>query len=177
VTDSVPEHVSQNIDSVVALHRREEFRLSDAQRRVERIANWLGQPIYLMIAACLVIAWLLYNGLAHRLQLPAFDPPPFPLLQTLVSLGAFFTTTVVLISQNRQARFEAQRLNLDLQVNLLTEQKTSKLIHLLEELRRDLPMVHDRHDAVAAAMQKPTDTSHMLEALEEQARESTEKPP
>jgi uncharacterized membrane protein len=38
----------------------------------------------------------------------------------LVSCVALVTTTVVLIAQNRQARFEQQRAHLDLQVNLLT---------------------------------------------------------
>jgi len=53
-----------------------------------------------------------------------------------------------------------------LQVNLLTEQKVTKLIHLLEELRRDLPMVKDRHDPEAAALQQRTDTEQVLVALE-----------
>jgi uncharacterized membrane protein len=170
--DGVPEHVSQNIDSIIAFHRREQFRLSAAQRRVEQLAGRLGRPGYLLGAAALAILWLLYNLLAPDLHLRQLDPPPFFWLQGLFSLGAFFTATVVLIAQNRQARFETQRLNLDLQVNLLTEQKTSKLIHLIEELRRDLPMVHDRHDAVAVAMQAPTNTTRVMQALEEQVAET-----
>jgi len=174
--EGVPEHVSQNIDSVIAFHRREHFKLSAAQRRVEQLAGWLGRPRYLLGAAALAIAWLLYNLLAPHLRLRQLDPPPFFWLQGLFSLGAFFTATVVLTAQNRQARFETQRLNLDLQVNLLTEQKTSKLIHLIEELRHDLPMVHDRHDAVATAMQAPTNTVRVLEVLEEQAADSAARP-
>ncbi len=174
-TEGVPEHISQNIDRILAFHRREEVKLSNAQRRLEHIARWLGRPMYLLYAICVAVAWLLFNIMAPRLHLPRFDPPPFFWLQGLVSLGAFFTTTVVLITQNRQARFEAHRLNLDLQLNLLTEQKTTKLIHLIEELRHDLPMVHDRHDAVADAMQTPTDATQVLEALEGQASEDEAK--
>jgi uncharacterized membrane protein len=47
----------------------------------------------------------------------------------------------------------------------LTEQKVTKLIHLLEELRRDLPMVKDRHDPEAASLQQRTDTAQVLSAL------------
>jgi len=36
-------------------------------------------------------------------------------------------------------------------VSLLAEQKTAKLIALIEELRRDLPEVTNRHDPEAAA--------------------------
>jgi len=72
---------------------------------------------------------------------------------------------VVLITQNREAKLEKQRSELELQVNLLTEQKTTKLIRLIEELRRDLPMVRDRHDPEAAALQKTTDPEEVLAAL------------
>jgi uncharacterized membrane protein len=174
-TEGMPEHISQNIDRILAFHKREEIKLSDSQRRLEHIARWLGRPLYLLYAVTVAIVWLLYNMLALRLRLPRFDPPPFFWLQGLVSLAAFFTTIVVLITQNRQARFEAHRLNLDLQLNLLTEQKTTKLIHLIEELRRDLPMVHDRQDAVADAMQTPTDATQVLEALEGQTSEEEAK--
>ena len=163
--DEMPQHISQNIDSIVAFHRREAFQLSESQRRLQHIARWLGNPAYLIYASSIAVAWLLYNALAPLMHLPRFDPPPFMWLQGLVSVAAFFTTTVVLISQNRQARFDAQRLNLDLQLNLVTEQKTTKLIHLIEELRRDLPMVQDRDDPVAAAMQQPTDATKVLDAL------------
>jgi uncharacterized membrane protein len=105
--------------------------------------------------------------LCELLGFQALDPPPFFWLQGVVSLGALLTTTVVLITQNREAKLEKQRLELELQVNLLTEQKTAKLIRLLEELRRDLPMVKDRHDPEAAALQKPTDPEEVLAALEE----------
>ena len=57
---------------------------------------------------------------------------------------ALVTTTIVLIAQNRQSRLEQQHTHLGLQVNLLTEQKVTKLIHLIEELRKDMPMVRDR---------------------------------
>jgi uncharacterized membrane protein len=78
------------------------------------------------------------------------------------------TATVVLIKQNRLTRIEKQRAYLDLQLNLLTEQKTTKLIDPIEELRNDLPMVKNRHDPASAALQKPTDPRMVLAAPDEQ---------
>jgi uncharacterized membrane protein len=83
-----------------------------------------------------------------------------------VGLGALLTTTIVLITQTRQGRLAEQRAQLDLQVSLLSEQKTAKLIALLEELRRDLPDVTNQHDAEAAAMEQSTDPHTILDALE-----------
>jgi len=165
--DSVPEHISQNIDSILAFYRREEQKISDSQRLLETVGGFMGRPSYLATVLAFVALWLLANGLCKLLGFQSLDPPPFFWLQGVVSLGALLTTTVVLITQNREAKLEEQRLELELQVNLLTEQKTTKLIHLLEELRRDLPMVKDRHDPEAAALQKPTDPKELLAALEE----------
>ena len=52
-------------------------------------------------------------------------------------------------------------------MNLLTEQKATKLINLMEELRKDLPMVKDRHDTEAEALQQPTNPDQVLAALDE----------
>ena len=78
---------------------------------------------------------------------------------------ALLMTAIVLIAQNRQTKLEQQHTHLGLQVNLLTEQKVTKLIHLLEELRRDLPMVHDRHDPQVAVLRESPDASEMLSAI------------
>jgi uncharacterized membrane protein len=165
--DSVPEHISQNIESILAFYRREEQKISDSQRLLETVGGFMGRPSYLASVLSFVALWLLANTLCALFGFRPLDPPPFSWLQGVVSLGALLTTTVVLITQNRQAKLEEQRLELELQVNLLTEQKTTKLIRLIEELRHDLPMVKDRHDPEAAALQKPTDPEGLLAALEE----------
>jgi uncharacterized membrane protein len=54
-----------------------------------------------------------------------------------------------------------------LKVTLLTEQKTAKLIDLLEELRRDMPNVRDRHDPEATLLQKAMSPERVLAALDE----------
>ena len=96
-----------------------------------------------------------------------FDPAPYFWLQGMISLGSLLTTTVVLTKQNRLDKLAEQRAHLDLKVTLLTEQKVAKLIDLLEELRRDLPNVPDRHDPEAAVLQKSMNPGLVLAALDE----------
>ena len=108
------------------------------------------------------------NLLAGRVGLHPLDPPPFYWLQGLVGLGALLTTTTVLTAQNRQTYDAQQRGQLELQVNLLAEQKIAKLIALVEELRRDLPTVRNRVDQEADVMQEPVDPHAVLSALEHQ---------
>jgi uncharacterized membrane protein len=68
-----------------------------------------------------------------------------------------------------------RRARLDLKVMLLTEQKAAKVIDLLEELRRDLPNVRNRHDSGAWALQQAMGPDGVLAALSEQAG-NTEPP-
>jgi uncharacterized membrane protein len=164
---SLSDHIDQNIESVVALRRREWQQTTPSQRRVERISRLVGRPAYLVGILVFVILWISVNVAARNLGRWTFDPPPFSILQGLLTLVALLTTTIVLIAQNRQTKLEQQHEHLDLQVNLLTEQKVSKLILLVEELRRDLPMVKDRHDPQAMAMQEAADTTQVLSAIQE----------
>jgi uncharacterized membrane protein len=177
---ALSDHISQNIEGVVALQRREWEATSASQRRFERVSRFVGRPAYLAGVLVFSLAWMAFNLVCARFGLAPFDPPPFQWLEMLVSFVALVTTTVVLIAQNRQTRFEQQRAHLDLQVNLLTEQKVTKVIHLLEELRRDLPMVKDRHDPQAAGMQERADTAQLASALDQvglTSRGSEERPP
>ena len=164
---SLSDHIEQNIESVVALQRREWEQTSVSQRWLERVSRFVGRPAYLVGILGFVALWIASECEAPKLGLKPFDPPPFPILQGLLTLVALITTTIVLIAQNRQTKREQQHAHLDLQVNMLTEQKVTKLIHLMEELRRDLPMVRDRHDAQAMVMQERADTAQVLTAMEE----------
>jgi uncharacterized membrane protein len=91
---------------------------------------------------------------------------PVPAVQEKVEA----TTTGVLITQNRWLRRSERRAQLDLHINLLAEEKIAKLVALLEELRRDLPTVPNRHDPEAAAMSQGTDARAVVEALERSDR-------
>jgi uncharacterized membrane protein len=165
--ESLPGQVSHNIRAITALHEREQQKLGESQRLFERLGAHMARPYYLMTILIVVIAWIGGNALLQWSGRAPFDGPPFALLQGLITLTALVTTGIVLSAQARAARFEKQREHLDLQLNLVTEQKVTKIIDLLEELRRDLPMVRDRHDPVAAELQRQTNPHLVLSAIEE----------
>jgi uncharacterized membrane protein len=163
------DQISENIEAVLEFYAREEQKISRSQRIVERISLFAGQPIFLALILFFVALWMLTNVLLRQAGMHEFDPAPFFWLQGGVGLGALLTATVVLTKQNRLARLAEQRAHLDLKVTLLTEQKTAKLIDLLEELRRDLPNVRNRDDPEAAALQQSMDADAVLAALDERS--------
>jgi len=164
---SLSDHIEQNVESIVALQRRDMAGTSRSQRRVERVSRVLGQPFYLVGILVFTVLWVIINLLIPQFNGRPFDPPPFNLLDGVLSLSALVTSTIVLIAQNRQAKLEQQQTQLELQVNMLTEQKVTKLIHLIEELRKDMPMVRDRHDPLAAGLQESADAAKVLSVIED----------
>ncbi len=112
-------------------------------------------------------AWLGLNLTLIAWGRTPYEESPFHWLQGLIGLAALLTTTVVLIKQNRVAKLSEQTAHLDLKVTLLIEQKTAKLIDLVEELRRDLPNVKNRLDSSADAMQHAMSPERVLAALDE----------
>jgi len=161
--------ISENIEAVLEFYAREDQKISRPQRIVERISLFAGQPVFLGLILLFVASWLLANVALHQLGTHEFDPAPFFWLQGVVGLGAWLTATIVLTKQNRAARLAEQRAHLDLKVTLLTEQKTAKLIDLLEELRRDMPNVKNRHDPEAAELQRSMNPDQVLAALDERS--------
>jgi uncharacterized membrane protein len=161
------DQIQQNLEAILEFYSREELKISRSQRILERISGFIGQPLFLGFILLFVALWMLANDAMRHYGLAEFDPAPFFWLQGIVGLGALLTATVVLIKQNRLAGLQEQRAHLDLKVTLLTEQKAAKLIDLLEELRRDLPDVRNRHDPEAVALQQPMNPDLVLAALDE----------
>lgn len=171
----LPSHISQHIDTVAALQERGESGVSLHQRTIETVTANLGRPLFLNLLLLAIAVWMGINLAPHAVGWK--EPPdtaPFFWMQGFNGLVALVLTVLVLITQNRQARLAERRAQLDLQVNLLAEQKIAKLIALVEELRRDLPSVRDRIDLEAAAMSEATDAGAVLDALEEKLDEASD---
>ncbi len=162
------QQIEQSIAAVHDFYSREETRRSASQRYAETLSNFVGRPAFLIFSVLLVLLWVGANYGLHALNQKPFDEAPFHWLQGIVAVAALLTTVAVLIKQTRIEKVSEQRDHLDLNISLLIEQKTAKVIHLLEELRRDLPNVKDRHDSDAVIMQTAMSPERVLAALDEE---------
>ena len=163
----VPDHVTENIDAALALRAKSERRLHRGQRAVESLTGALGKPRTLYVLLSSVLVWASYN---HSLAVAGgkpFDPPPYFYLQGVIAVYAAMMTTIILITQSRQTKDAERNAHLELQMSLLAEQRTAKIIALLEELRRDLPNVQNRVDPVADALQEAVPPTAVSSALDE----------
>jgi uncharacterized membrane protein len=163
--------VGENIESIVDLHMRAEKRVSHHQRLIETVTANLGRPRFFYLILLFVATWIGVNLLLPHLGIKSFDPAPFSWLQGIVGLSALLMTTVILITQNRYGKLDDLRMHLNLQVNLLIERKVTKLVDLVEELRRDMPQVENRHDPQAEAMKEPVNPHEVVKNLHQTLQE------
>ncbi|MEO7496947.1 MAG: DUF1003 domain-containing protein [Massilia sp.] len=163
---ALPHTVSENISKIADFYAQHEQHLSFSQNVVEKISHVLGSPGYVAGNVVLVLVWIAANLAAPEFGWRQFDEPPFFWLQGIVGLNAFVISTTVLIRQNRMQKLAEHHAHLDLQVNLLTEEKSSKIIALLEQLRADLPNVTNHIDPDARELAKPADAKAVLDAIE-----------
>ncbi len=159
--------VAPAADTIASIVARAERKVTRHQRAIEALTGALGTPPALYAVVGAVASWVALNLVLHHFaSRSTLDAPPFLWLQGVMTLASLVMTVLILITANRQTRQSEERAHLDLQVNLLTEQKVAKLIALVEELRRDLPMVRDRVDIEAESMQIAVNPHELLEQLE-----------
>ncbi|HEX9035994.1 MAG TPA: DUF1003 domain-containing protein [Ktedonobacterales bacterium] len=114
--------------------------MSAGQRLAEQVAAFVGSWWFLGGQAGFLVLWLIYNTLQFTVR---FDPPPYILLNLLLSFQAAFTGPVLLIAANVGAardHLQADRIeNLGAQNERLTEaneQLTERLLAMEQMLER-----------------------------------------
>jgi uncharacterized membrane protein len=146
------------------LHADHRNAASPLQQALERLSAILGWPGFVVALAVLILVWIGANlAMGHR----APDPPPFSMLQVAASVGALLMAALIFSTQRRDSQRDGHRDELVLELSVVTDQKVSKVIELLEEHRRDNPGIEDRYDGEAHAMSTPTDAQAVLEAIKD----------
>ncbi|HET9635092.1 MAG TPA: DUF1003 domain-containing protein [Gemmatimonadaceae bacterium] len=120
---------------------------------------------FLVIHAIIFVVWILWN--VPGIGLPQFDPYPYGMLTTIVSLEAIFLSIFVLMTQSRESRIGELREELTLQVNLRMEEEITKTLHLVAGLysRLGLQLADDPELRV---MLEPLDPKKIESDLTEQ---------
>jgi uncharacterized membrane protein len=156
-----------NIEAIVRLEEEDEKRRSFADRFPEMIGSFAGSVTFVALQLGFVALWVALNvGLIPGV--PQFDPFPFALLAGLVSLEGVLLTAFVLVRQNRMNIRADRRAHLDLQISLLSEKETTKLIQMLDRMSRQMGIEAETTDAETKELAQAT-------AVEDLARDLHDK--
>jgi uncharacterized membrane protein len=131
----------------------------------DRMIGFASSTPFLVVHAIIFVAWIWWN--LPFSGLPKFDPYPYGMLTTIVSLEAIFLSIFVLMTQSRESRIGELREELTLQVNLRMEEEITKTLHLVAGLYSRLGLVL-ADDPELKAMLEPLDPRKMEADLAEQ---------
>ena len=131
----------------------------------DRMIGVASSTGFLVAHVIAFVGWILINSPLPGM--PHFDPYPFGMLTTIVSLEAIFLSIFVLMTQSRESRIGELREELTLQVNLRIEEEVTKTLHLVAGLysRLNLQLADD---AELRAMLEPLDPKAIESDLAEQ---------
>ena len=161
----LPPHVEQSVRAIERLHAEHDESASLAESLLDAIKARLSRAGFIMGFLCAIAAWSVINLALPPARRP--DPPPFVYMEITLSIVAVLLTMLILATQRRADRLASHREKLILQLAFVSEQKTAKLIALMEELRRDLPHVRNRPDREAEQMTEKVDADVVSDALRE----------
>lgn len=139
---------------------------SATEKLADLITSRLGSMGFLIINAIWFFSWIVINT-GYFPNVHVFDPFPFGLLTMIVSLEAIFLAIIVLISQNRAAKIDDLRDEIDLHINTIAEEEITKSIELLILLLKK-NNIDVSKDLELKQMLEPTNKEDLQQTLKKQ---------
>ena len=166
---TVEDMTRRNVQTIVQLEQAAKVQRPRSDQVADVIANFCGSMPFVWAHLIWFAVWIIVDtvpGIKH------FDPFPFNFLTLIVSLEAIFLSTFILISQNHGTRLSEKRNQLDLQVNLLTEQENTKMLTLLGRIAEKVGVKID-DDPSLQVLEQATRPEQLVNQIEQATNQST----
>ncbi|OAI54421.1 hypothetical protein AYO47_02935 [Planctomyces sp. SCGC AG-212-M04] len=141
----ISEGLKRNIESIAELEQEFLRQRSTAASLSDRISRIAASPFFVLGHLAWFAGWVLVNtcdcfGISH------FDPYPFSFFGLCITFEAALLSMFVLMSQRRQIHQAAHWAHAGLQLGMLNEQETTKVLQLAQSIRTHLGMPKISHD-------------------------------
>ena len=170
-------HIEEAVQSIALLHNAPHRNASRLEMLVDFASAQVSRPACLVLLGCATLAWVAANLVLEYFGFAPFDPPPFAWANDVLTLLALAVAVMIVTTQRRAGKLSERREQMTLELTLLTEQKSAKIIALIEEMRRDSPALANRIDQEARDMSAPADANLVLDKIEETASGIGKPPP
>jgi uncharacterized membrane protein len=160
--DIIPEVVARNIASIGRWKEDRRAKQSAGDKIAGSVSAFAGSMTFVYIHMLLFGAWIAIN-VGWVPVVPRFDPS-LVVLAMVASVEAIFLSTFVLINQNQMAAEVEDRAELDLQVSLLNERETTRLIAMTQAIADHLGIKTGVEEDVAE-LRRDTQPHVILEAV------------
>jgi len=161
---------ANNVQRIAQLEHAARGHSTFGERLAESIAAFCGTMAFVWMHIAWFGAWVLFNTLPWFDRMRP-DPYPFNFLTLVVSLEAIFLSAFILISQDRETKRADRRSHLDLQINMLAEQETTKTLHMLRRVCEKLG-IDLENDPELDGLESATRPEAMLDLIENEMAKS-----
>lgn len=94
------------------------------QRAADKVTGVVGSWSFILTQSVLLCMWVVLNSIK---LITHWDPPPFILLNLMLSFQAAYTAPIIMMSQNRQAAIDREEARTD----FLTNQSAERGIRII----------------------------------------------
>lgn len=158
------ESAQRNIRTITRLEQEAIERRSLPERVSDAITRFMGSMTFVVLHLIAFALWFSIN-LGAFPGVEPFDPFPFGILTLIVSSEGVVLAIFVLISQNRMSRLANQRAHLNLQISLLAEQETTKLLQRVQRIAEQLGVRETDQDKAAQHLSQETHLETLAQEL------------
>lgn len=168
-----PDTPSEETPTRRELARSYKVKSDEKRTATEKIADAItakfGTISFLFLNLLWFSVWILIN--TEKIPgIEPFDPYPFNFLTMVVSLEAIMLSIIVLISQNREAKINTIRDEVDTRIDAIAEEKIAKILEMLARLMRKHGIDTSR-DPDVKKMQKPVDKHYLEKKYEKEVHQ------
>ena len=164
--DSIHGVVDRNVEALAKLRQRARGERPASQRIADAIFRIAGSVTFVVVHLALFALWISLNS--GVLPEPwIWDPYPYVMLTTVVSLEALCLSSLVLAAQNRAQRLAEQHADLALHINLLAEQEVTRVLARVDAIAKHVGV--EVPDDDTHILKQDVAPSRILEALAEHA--------
>jgi uncharacterized membrane protein len=160
--------IQENIETIQKLEKEALQKLSTVELIADKISAFAGSTPFIILHVLWFGGWILVNIGVIPGMIP-FDPFPYSFLTLVVSLEAIFLTLLVLMSQNRMTKEADKRAQLDLQINMLDEQETTKILRMVQNISNHLGIEVEESNSLNDLI-KETDIKSVAKKIDENSK-------
>ena len=159
-------HLQEQIE-MIARHEQEFYEARTAGEKISgNIGSFVGSFQFVLLHLIFFAAWVVFNA-THATARWRFDTYPFPMLDTVLAVEAIFLASFILMRQASMGRRSDERDHLVLQLLLLTEKETTKLLEVNREIAARLGLHSVARDTELAALSEETPIDEVADSIRE----------
>jgi len=162
----IPNHVQEHVETI-AKHEQEFIaNRSTAERLAGWIAGFAGSFSFVLIHVAIFAVWIIANTKGIG-RIPRFDPSPFSLLATCVTLEALLLASFILMRQSGLAKRADERDHLMLQMLLLAERELSAVVRMNQQMAEHMGVRSVSKDEEIQKLGEPTSIDEIARTIQD----------